>query len=55
MFGSLKKLSSNASISVTTGEELLFLIAHLYVLSQNFVCVYEIPSSVPGFAPSLKG
>lgn len=39
---------------VLNSEELLFLFLHNLLLRNGFICIYEIPSSVPGFAPSLK-
>jgi len=35
--------------------EVLIAAIHYFLLDNSFICVYEQPNSVPGFAPSLRG
>lgn len=55
MKAALGKLQVGKSISMSTSEELVFLVAHSSLLNLGLISINEIPSSVPGFAPSLKG
>jgi len=55
MKAAITKLQTGTSISVTTSVEFVFLIAHSSLLNLGLTPIQEIPSSVPGFAASLKG
>ena len=54
---SIAKLPAASSILVASTEELIFLAIQSILLSSDFylTAIYEQASSVPGFAPSLKG
>ena len=42
-------------VKLTSDLELLIAAVHCFILDQGFVSVMELPSTVPGFAPSLRG
>ena len=44
-----------SGISATNPTQTISLALHSFMLDLDFLSVVEIPSSVPGFAPSLKG
>lgn len=52
LFGSNRVLTSVTQISNAT--EALPLLLHAIMLDAGFVCVTEVPNSVPGFAPALR-
>jgi hypothetical protein len=41
--------------TLESAEESVFLYIHCYLLRLGFVCAVEIPSSVPGFAATIRG
>ena len=45
----------NSGITPKSPFELVVLALHCFLLDEDFVAVVELPNSVPGFAPSLKG
>jgi hypothetical protein len=55
MKAAITKLQTGTSILITTSMEFVFLIAHSSLLNLGLTPIQEIPSSVPGFAASLKG
>ena len=55
MKAAVTKLQAGTSISITSNVEFVFLTAHSSLLNLGLTPIQEIPSSVPGFAPSLKG
>ena len=42
-------------LDVGSYNEALFLSCHLTLQTYGFVCIVEVPSTVPGFAPALRG
>ena len=45
----------NLRTDVGSYEQALFLSFHQTLLTYGFVCIVEVPSTVPGFAPALRG
>ena len=46
---------ATSGIQPKTACELLVLALHAFMLDEEFITVVQLPSSVPGFAPSIKG
>jgi hypothetical protein len=53
--GSLLPLKIARLGTVTTVQEIVFLYLHCTLLKLGFSCTVEIPSSVPGFAATIRG
>ena len=52
-FGIERLVFHNADAPHSLYESLILLL-HCFLIDAEFICVYEQPNSVPGFAPSLK-
>lgn len=45
---------SKQNITITEDNQLLHLICHNLLKNASYRCMYEEPSSIPGFAPAVK-
>lgn len=45
----------NCDVKLNAAIDLLVAAIHCFILDLGFTCVMELPSTVPGFAPSLRG
>lgn len=49
------EILASSNLQYSCAEEVFFVGLHCCLLEEGMICMVEMPNSVPGFAPSLKG